>query len=605
MISNLLQNPGGVLLWGEDTWLPGCEALLLHDPARVLSTDDPELVSGLLDEAEAEIRRGHYVAGYLSYEAGRAFDLSTHQPNGQTPLVWLGCYPASNVLAVRQDKLRLIDDAVSIGNSDVSLNVTVDDFNAAIARIKELIASGDTYQVNYTCHARFSAEVDPLGYFLALARSHPVPYAAYLNLGEAQILSLSPEMFLQKRGDILDTRPMKGTRRRGRTLEEDVDLARELVESQKDRAENVMILDMMRSDLGRICRYGTVHVPEMFATEKYRSVWQMTSAATGVLREGVSFREIMAATFPGSSITGAPKRRTMEIIRDLEREPRGVYTGTIGIFAPGGDFTCNIAIRTLVHKGGEFDLGIGSGIVWDSDPQSEYEETLLKSSFAFSLIPDLRLFETMLLTESGVYLYENEHIERLAKSAEYWDFPFEKACARVAPRKFVRSCGVLPLVVRMELDEKGKLRLNSRPIAAAPAEPVRILLSSRRTDSRDRLLFHKTTERKLYNEAREQAVEQGFYEVIFQNEKGNLTEGSITNIFVRIGDEWITPPIGDGLLPGVWRADYLRETGGVERSISVEELSAADEIIIGNSVRGAISVGEVSDGKSCQLSAAG
>jgi para-aminobenzoate synthetase/4-amino-4-deoxychorismate lyase len=403
-LHNLLSTPGSVLLPGNSTWQDQAEAVVLHTPARIIHAHHPEQIEALLDEVQAATDAGDFVAGYLAYEAGAVFELATHEAEQGRPLAWFAVYPPSNVLTIPQSDLRSLISTPIPEASDFRLNVSAEQYQAAVLRVKELIAAGDTYQVNYTCRARFSLAVDPLSYFCSLVASHPVPYAAYINTGDEQILSLSPELFLKRRGDLIETRPMKGTRRRGRTPEEDDQLARELITSAKDRAENVMILDMMRNDLGRFSETGSIRVPEMFTAERYRSVWQMTSSVTGIAPQGVSLAKIMAATFPGSSITGAPKRRTMEIIRELETEPRGVYTGAICLFLPGGDFTCNIAIRTLVHREGRFELGIGSGIVWDSDPEDEYKETLLKSQFAFKPCPDLRLFETLLLVGTALRL---------------------------------------------------------------------------------------------------------------------------------------------------------------------------------------------------------
>ncbi|NLO74569.1 MAG: aminodeoxychorismate synthase component I [candidate division WS1 bacterium] len=477
------------------------------------------------------------------------------------------------------------------------LNVDREQYEQAIAAIHELIAAGDTYQVNYTCHARWSGHIDPLEYFLALARSHPVPYAAYLNLGEVQVLSLSPELFLRKRGRCLETKPMKGTRPRGRTLEEDTELAQDLVSSEKDRAENLMILDMARNDLGRICVVGSVAVPARFTAERYRSVWQMTSTVTGELRPGVGLREVFAATFPGASITGAPKARTMEIIHELEPEPRGVYTGALGVFWPSGDFTLNLPIRTLVHRDGQWDLGIGAGIVWDSRAGSEYEETLLKASFALRLLPDLRLWETILLTEEREYTFLEEHLARLRRSAEYWGFSLEEGMVRDRLAELAASAQELPLAVRLELDQEGEVQLTPRPAPSAPPGPVRVLLSAQRTDSRDRLLYHKTNQRALYDEERQQAQARGCAEVIFHNERGELTEGAITNLFVRLDGQWLTPPRSAALLPGIWREAFLREHEGREQELTVSRLQEAEAIVVGNSVRVAMEVGEVLDGE--------
>jgi len=375
-------------------------------------------------------------------------------------------------------------------------------------------------------------------------------------------------------------------------LEEDEALAAELTASEKDRAENVMILDMMRNDVGKVCETGSVEVPAHFTAEKYRTVWQMTSTATGRLREGVSLREIIAATFPPSSITGAPKRRTMEIIRELEPEPRGVYTGTILLLKPGGDFVANVAIRTILVRQGQCELGVGGGIVWDSEPQKEWEEALLKAQFALETWPDLRLWETVLVQEGGECAFEQEHLARMERSARYWDFPFDREAVRSSLREYVRALRQRPAVVRMELDEQGELRFAHRE-APEPRERVRLLLSGRRTDSRDRFLFHKTNRRRLYEQERRRALKCGFDEIIFCNERGHVTEGAITNLFARFGGEWVTPPVEDGLLPGIWRESFIREVGAKERTLTATELAQAEEVVVGNSVRGAMAVSGV------------
>jgi para-aminobenzoate synthetase/4-amino-4-deoxychorismate lyase len=353
-----------------------------------------------------------------------------------------------------------------------------------------------------------------------------------------------------------------------------------------------MIVDMVRNDLGRVCATGSVQVPRLFTAEKYGTVWQMTTTVTCRLSEGADLAPVLAATFPGASITGAPKRRTMEIIRELEPEPRGVYCGALGLIEPGGEFTLNLPIRTLVHRAGEWDLGIGAGIVWDSDAQAEYEETLLKASFAFRLTPDLRLFETLLLEETRRYTYLPQHLARLAASAEYWTFPFDREKTQRALAVLAQA-GHVPIVVRLELDQDGRLRFSTRNIPTPPGGPVRVLLSAQPTDSSDRYLYHKTTRRALYDQERHAALAQDFFEVLFRNERGNLTEGAITNLFVRTREGWLTPPLEEGLLPGIWRESFLRETGAEERPITLEQLAEAEEVVVGNSVRGKVQVGEI------------
>ena len=586
-----LREAGSVLLLGA-AWVDGLPALGLRAPERVLTATRAEEIPALLDEAEAETRRGNYVAGYLAYEAGAAFGLATHAPGDLLPLAWLAVYPPENAVAV--DLVALRPSALpDLSGLEPRLNVSREAYGQALEAIHELIAAGDTYQVNYTCHARWERETAPLDYFLALARSHPVPYAAYLHLGEAQVLSLSPELFLKRRGRRLETRPMKGTRPRGRTPEEDATLAADLTTSLKDRAENLMILDMARNDLGRVCVAGSVAAPERFVAERYRSLWQMTSTVTGELRPEVGLRELLAATFPGASITGAPKARTMEIIRALEPEPRGLYTGALGLLLPGGDLTLNLPIRTLVHRGGRWDLGIGAGIVWDSEAESEYQETLLKASFALRLLPELRLWETLLLDEARAYAYLEAHLARLRSSAEYWGFPVDEGAAREALATLAREAEAVPLAVRLELDQDGALTLAPRPAPEKSEAPVRVLLAGEATDSRDRLLYHKTNQRDRYDLARQRAEALGCAEALFSNERGELTEGAITNVFVRLGGEWLTPPLSAGLLPGIWRAAFLQAPGAREEAIPLERLAEAEAIVVGNSVRGAIEVGAV------------
>jgi len=403
---------------------------------------------------------------------------------------------------------------------------------------------------------------------------------------------MSPELFLRRRGQMLLSKPMKGTWPRGRTTAEDEELVEDLTSALKDRAENLMIVDMVRNDLGRVARIGSVEVPRLFTAEKYRTVWQMTTDVTATVADGVALSDIFAATFPGASITGAPKHRTMEIIKELEPRQRGVYCGALGLFEPGGDFTCNLPIRTLVHTDGDYHLGIGAGIVWDSDPDAEYDETLLKSHFALRVLPELSLWETLLLDADGRYVLLEEHLARMEASAEYFGIPFSAAGARERLDQFARQADGA-CVVRMELSQDGGITIAPREVPAPPERPVRVLVSSEQVSADSRLLYHKTSLRELYTRARDAATAQGYFEVIFTNTDGHVTEGTITNLFIRSGGQWMTPPMTDGLLPGTWRGQYLREVGAIEKSLLVEQLLEADEVVVGNSVRGAVSVDEI------------
>jgi para-aminobenzoate synthetase/4-amino-4-deoxychorismate lyase len=656
---------------------PDGDALVLSQPCRILTAEKPADVRGLLDEVEGEQSAGRYVAGYLAYEAGAAFGLTVKDSarlSASLPLAWMAVYEPETAMSIPadgwRDLLAQVDVsavAAALAGIKPELSVSRDEYVQAIGRVREYIAAGDTYQINYTVRGRFSlgsakTPIDPLDYFLALAIRQSVPYAAYLDLGDAQIVSLSPELFLRRDGHRLESKPMKGTSPRGATHTKDVALAYELAETEKERAENLMIVDMVRSDLGRVCRAGSVRVPTLFAVEPYRTVWQMVSTVTGDVNPRATLVDIMQAVFPGASITGAPKHHTMELIAQLETEPREVYTGALGLFSPGGDFATSIAIRTITHRDGNCKLGTGSGVVWDSEAGAEFEETLVKATFAtppatgtpprggpwrpepLSLLraaaaahEDFYLFETVLLEaavqveapESGATRegggahdlgtahelsathaaglelsplhslsepavlardsFLDEHLDRMAASALALSLPFEREAARAV---MVGLARVHPeeLVARIQLDSAGHFGLSTREAPTAPTGGVALLVSPFRTDPDDPLLAHKTSMRGFYNREHRRAQGRDCFDALFLNRLGRVTEGAITNLFARFGAQWVSTPLGDGLLPGIWRASFSAEKGAVERSLSLDELLAADEIVVGNSVRGAILV---------------
>jgi len=630
-------------------------ALVLRDPARVLTATRIDDIPQMLEDIEAEQSRGRYVAGYLAYEAGAAYGLKVRTtaarplpagelPCDSLPLAWMGVYePGSATIIPFAHWARLLAGfdisrvAARVAGLKPELNVSKDEYTRAIAAVRDYIAAGDTYQVNYTVRARYdlgaaagrpggtaeapaaAKSLDPLEYFLALVVRQAVPYAAYLDLGEAQVLSLSPELFLRRDGEMLESRPMKGTRPRGASHPLDVALAYELAETEKERAENLMIVDMVRNDLGRVSHTATIHVPALFTVEPYRTVWQMTSTVQGRLQPETSLGQLMRAVFPGASITGAPKHHTMEIIAELETEPRGVYTGTVALFSPGGDFTGNIGIRTIVHREGRCVFGVGSGIVWDAHAPAEYEETLAKGAFAVTppngewrppeagagartggigrrpLTPDdcpagLDLFETMLLQADGSFRHLELHLARMAASAQALGFRFDRPAAEKALASLARAPSG-PVVVRLALDAEGLMELSTRGVPVAPDGPVSLLVSPFRVDPDDPLLAHKTNRRGFHDREHRRAVAAGCFDALFLNRLDRVTEGGVTNVFARFGGTWVTPPVSDGLLPGTWRAAFLKEKAAVERSLTLDELLAADEIVAGNSVRGTLAVG--------------
>ncbi len=574
-------------------------------PTETLVAWNPDEVKPLLETAQRWAESGKTLAGYLAYEAASAFGLCTHAPQAGFPLAWFGVYDRARRLT-RSDwpeEPRLVG---SLPLETDSFNYSESAYCSAVEAVRAWIAEGHTYQVNLTGKRRFTTPGTPFDFYTLLRRLQPVPYSAYLNLGGFQILSCSPELFLHCDGETLTTRPMKGTRPRGLDEREDARLRRTLRQDPKERAENVMIVDLMRNDLGRVCETGSIRVPRLFDVERYASVHQMTSTVTGRLRPEVGLVEILEAAFPCGSITGAPKRRTMEIICDLEPEARGVYCGLIGRIGPGRRLTFNVAIRTLLHAGGgEYELGVGSGITWSSEPKAEWRETLLKSHFVQSRLPDFSLIETLLCrplihlaassepvspANASRYLYCEDHLNRLASSARYWGFPFSRRRIETALCEAAAESPDRPFVLRLALDRQGTIRLTPRPVEPV-AGPVRVGVSERRTRSRDPFLCHKTDVRELYDAEFRNARLAGFFDVLFTNEDGLLTEGAISNVFVCLAGVWHTPPLERrDVLPGVWRRHFVTETSARETALRLDDLRRADRIVVGNSVRGAIEV---------------
>ena len=399
----------------------------------------------------------------------------------------------------------------------------------------------------------------------------PVEFGALINIDGFQILSASPELFFRRQGDLILTRPMKGTAPRGFSMEEQRVNSEWLANDEKNRSENVMIVDLLRNDLRRICQVNTVTVDELFAIEVFPTVLQMVSTISGCLRPGITYAEIFRALFPCGSITGAPKIRTMQIIRELEEYPRGVYTGTIGFIAPD-EAVFNVAIRTLVLQNNEGRMGIGGGIVWDSNPLEEYNECLLKGAFLKRSSSPFQLIETILWDQE--YKFLSEHLSRLASSAEYFDFKLGDIKSRL-PTHFPQ-----PQRVRLLLFRNGTVNITATPLTYASSG--RVIISKKRTNSKCLFLRNKTTRRNLYDLEYRHAQSAGYDDAIFMNTEGYITEGAIHNIFIVKDGQWLTPPVTDGLLPGILRSS-LNVT---ERHITLEDLLSADQVYLGNSVRG-------------------
>lgn len=544
-----------------------------HAVFRVCSHAEIMPLLGFLED-EVE-RTGLHAAGFLSYEAGHAFDPAIPRGCGAPfPLAWFGLFEPPLPVCVESTG----------GFTDLDWKPEIDGVAHARALhcIREHLAQGETYQVNYTYRMRAPFAGNPWDVFCALTARQPSPHGAYVDIGDFAVCCASPEMFFWRDGEDIWSRPMKGTMGRGRWVAEDEQKRQNLAESEKDRAENVMIVDMVRNDLGRVCLPGTVHVPELFATERYPTVWQMTSLIRG--RTRVSTAGVMSALFPAASITGAPKIRTMELIRDLEISPRGIYTGTIGVMAPGRKARFNVAIRTVLvdRDRGQAEYGVGGGIVWDSLPEAEYQETLIKAGVLKSTVPAFSLVETMRWRRVEGIAFLDTHLQRVLASAEYFGIELDLCGLRLALHDAVRDACGSEGVIRLLVDSSGTWSLAHRPLP--PGGACRVALAVHSVDSGDPFLFHKTTRREVYEKARAGALDVD--DVVLWNERGEVTEATIANLVVDLDGVLVTPPLESGLLPGVLRATLLREGKIHEQVIMREALRRCSRFWLVSAVRG-------------------
>jgi para-aminobenzoate synthetase / 4-amino-4-deoxychorismate lyase len=591
------EHPNSVLLQTARFDAENQRSLLFINPLRTISASQLDELPELFHQIEAAGAEGHHVAGFLGYECGYHFEPIGAPPlePQELPLVWFGVYRDPVVFDhVRGciEKGRSLPLTQSSNEpplehlaDQVSLQRSAAEYAEKIRRIKDYIRAGDTYQVNFTDCVELTLPTTAAEAFTGLLRHQPVAYSAFLNLPTHQILSLSPELFFRIENGKITTRPMKGTMPRGLTVDDDRQAATKLQQDEKNRSEHLMIVDLLRNDLGRICEMGSVKVEDLFTVETYQTLLQMTSTISGSLRPGLTCYDIFRGMFPSGSITGAPKIRTMQIIRELEQRPRGVYTGSIGYIAPSGNAAFNVAIRTLVAKDHKAVMGVGGGIVADSDPAEEYRECLLKASFLTRQHRPFQLIETMLWDGGLVRL--SLHLDRLESSASYFGF----ACDREEINSQLNTaCAALPSGtphrVRLLLNEAGLATITVTEIKPSPFSG-RVRLSPHSVSSSDLFLRHKTTRRELYNQEYAAAQRDGFDEVIFLNERGEVTEGAISNLFLRQGDKLLTPPLNSGVLAGVLRRHILEtEANAEERVLTLSDLERAEAVYIGNSLRG-------------------
>ena len=554
--------------------------LCFKEPYQVIASTKIDDVQRALREIEALSNKNRwYAAGFVSYEAANAFDsaLCTH-PAGHFPLLWFGLYPEPELFPLPAPdfgEYSLGDPVPSIGQSK---------YDRAIQRIQSHISAGDTYQVNYTLRLHASFSGDPWQLFLAMVRAQPAGYSAWVDTGQFAICSASPELFFRLEGSRLTCKPMKGTVKRGRTLEEDEALSKWLYNSEKNRAENLMIVDMIRNDLGRVANVGSVHVPRLFEVERHPTLWQMTSTISADCQK--SLAEIFCALFPCASITGAPKIRTTGIIAELEPTPRGIYTGCIGFISPDRFAQFNVAIRTAVvdRYVGQVEYGAGGGIVTDSVSEDEYTEALLKARVLTEQHPEFSLLETLLWTSDEDYFLLDYHLKRIADSAIYFDYSLDTETVRQRLLDQVPGFGGKPHRVRLLVNRDGVVEIQAVPIKAAVSpQPVRTRLALDPVNSSEIFLYHKTTHRRTYEAALSKC--SGYDDVLLWNEQGELTESCLANVVLLIEGKLLTPPVESGLLPGTFRAWLLKQKQIQEQVLRIDDLKKCSKVFLINSVR--------------------
>lgn len=571
------------------------KSYLFKKPGKVFISKSRQTILGTIDSFKDSITTNS--AGYclVNYEAGFCFEKKfADKLTGNKNELFKGIiFPIAEFKEINSRSIDFSNCRKDFQILSFHPKVTKKKYFSDITKIKHYIAEGDTYQVNYTINAGFKFKGDIISLFKVLVFNQSAKYTAFINNGNSIIISFSPELFLEIYGNNITTMPMKGTSCRGKNNSDDEHHKYDLMNSEKDLAENMMIVDMLRNDLGKISKYGSVTVKDLFAVEKYESLFQMVSTVKSEFNNKLKLSEIIKNTFPCGSITGAPKIRTMEIIHELENRERGIYTGSIGIVKKNRS-VFNVAIRSMkIDLNGEGKIGIGSGIVWDSDPGKEYAETILKSRFLTNPVDEFEIIETMRF-ENGVIKNFNYHLERIKKTAEYFLFIFnERKISAAVEKEISKNAGDRLLRIRLKLNKWGKIFVDISNIPGRPAE-INVVISAHRISTEHLFQYFKTTNRSLYNSEYYKYTKQGFFDVIFLNETNHVSEGAISNVFIRNGDQYLTPPVTAGILEGIERKTWLNENLNIrEENLTVTDLFNAEEIFLTNSLRGRLKVGRL------------
>ena len=548
---------------------------IFTDAIKELKTKDIKEVKPLLDELEAYQNEGYYAVGYVSYEAAPAFEIKFQVIDGPLMSEYLLYFTVHET--VQTEPIPLTYDPITLPKSWQELT-TAEEYKAAIEHIHHHIRQGDTYQVNYTVQLQQNLTADPFAIYNRLVVEQNAHYNAFIQHDDVSIISISPELFFKKDGDKLTTRPMKGTTNRGLTTETDLAQARWLAQDQKNRSENMMIVDLLRNDMNRISKIGSEDVKSLCQVEQYSTVWQMTSTIETQLLPNSRLGDVFQALFPCGSITGAPKIATMEIIKKVEKQPRGVYCGAIGILVPQGPSIFNVAIRTLQMEGTKAIYGVGGGITWDSNWEAEYEETKQKAAVLYRQNPKFDLISTGRIHQ-GKLLFLEEHIKRLQESSRYFDYPFN---AEKAHNQATALCQSLDLDtdyrLKMSLKKDGELKFEHSQLTNLSDDFCQARLVEQRHPLDSPYTFFKTSYRPHLS------IE--LHEQIYYNHEGQLLETSIGNIVLKIEDQLYTPPVHLGLLNGIYRQSLIAENKLKEKVLTVKDLKQAQAIYGCNAVRG-------------------
>ena len=551
------------------------ERFTFTQPIKELKTRDLAEVTDLLAQVESYQEQGYYVVGYISYEAAPAFEekLAVHK----VPL--LGEYLLYFTVhdRVETSPIPLTYEEVDLPSKWQEVTSEAD-YEKAIAQIHHHLRQGDTYQVNYTVQLKQVLSANPFAIYNRMVVEQEAGYNAYVEHDEMAVISMSPELFFEQNDRELTTRPMKGTTKRGLTDDEDLKEAAWLEQDPKNRSENMMIVDLLRNDMNRISEVGSEHVERLCQVEQYSTVWQMTSTIKSQLRPDVDLVAIFRSLFPCGSITGAPKIATMEIIKDLEPQPRGVYCGTLGLLLPNGRRIFNVAIRTIQLYKGQAIYGVGGGITWDSTWKSEYREVHQKAAVLYRKQARFKLITTGKISQKSL-LFEDQHLERLIKASRYFAYPFDPEDLKQKIEEECQACDShQDYRLRISLNKSGEIELSRQILTPLSPTFCQARLCLQEADLNQSFTYFKTTHRPHLN--------LGEQEIIYHNAAGELLETSIGNLVLKIGGKLYTPPTNLGILPGIYR-QHLLEGGQVEEKVlTLKDLAQAEAIYGCNAVRG-------------------